>query len=182
MNVMHYIVDPVYNPNEKFSFESLSLLESAAGIPLLSELKQRRRDFLRLIRVKQTTALNDALKRWITDGVPSHIQPTWKNIRLLLCLLDLDELECKVGRVLNESDTQLCDNGANAPHEYQYCAMIFLIHQKTATYEIHFVIARDIKDHIPVSKHACMLCYHHYSIIIIIIIMFIQCHIMYLNL
>ena len=156
------IVDPVYNPNEKFSFESLFLLQSEIGIPLLSELEKRRRDFLRLIRVKQTAALNDALKRWITDGVPSHIQPTWKNLRLLLCLLDLDELECKVGGVLN--DTQLCDDGANAPHEYQYCAMIFLIHQKTGTYEIHFVIARDIKDHVPVSKHACiiiLLCYHY---------------------
>ena len=103
------IVDPVYNPNEKFrSFESLSRLESEIGVPLLSELEKRRRDFLRLIRVKQTAALNDALKQWITDGVPSLIQPTWKSLRLLLRLLDLDELECKVGGALN--GTQLCDN------------------------------------------------------------------------
>ena len=144
------IVDPVYNPNEKFSFESLSLLQSAAGIPLLSELDRRRRKFLSLIRVKQTSTLEDALKRWITDGVPSHIQPTWKTIRSLLGLLDLDELECQVGRVL-KNDSQLSDNGANAPREYQYCARIFLIHQKTATYVIHFIITRDIKDHVSVS-------------------------------
>ena len=158
------IVDPVYNPNEKFSFESLSLLQSAAGIPLLSELEKRRRDFLRLIRVKQTATLEDALKQWITVGVPSHIEPTWKSIRLLLCLLNLDKLECQVGRVL-KNDNQLSDNGANAPCEYQYCSRIFLIYQKTTTYEIHFIITRNIKDHVSVSKHACM----HVTIILIVV-------------
>ena len=102
------IVDPMYNPNEKFSFERISLLQSEIGIPLLSELEKRRCDFLRLIRVKQTSTLKDTLKQWVTDGVPRHIQPTWKNLRLLLGLLDLDELECKVGGALN--GTQLCDN------------------------------------------------------------------------
>jgi hypothetical protein len=152
----YFIVDPVYNPDEKFSFKSLSLLQSAAGIPLLSKLQERRRDFLKRIRVRQTSTLEDALKQWIrTDGVASQIQPTWKNIRLILRLLDLDKLECQVGRVLK--DTQLSDDGANAAREYQYSARIFLIRQKTATYEINFIITRDIEDHISVSKHACML-------------------------
>lgn len=176
MQCINFIVDPVYNPNEKFSFGSLSLLQSAAGIPLLDELEKRRSDLLRIIRVKQSSTLEDALKQWITDGVPSHIEPTWKNIRLLLCLLCLDELEYQVGRVLEnseilltqcncqgvEDDTQLSvsDHGTNAAHvsnsnceiEYQYCARIFFIHQKFATYEIHFIITRDISDHVSVSK------------------------------
>ena len=168
-----FIVDPVYNPNEKFSLESLYLFQSVAGIPLLHELKKRRSDLLRIIRVKQTSTLEDALKRWITDGVPSRIEPTWKSIRLLLRLLHLDELECRIGRVLENSENlstqcnyvenniQLSDHGINAAHvsnsdceiEYQYSARIFFIHQRIATYEIHFIIPRDISDHVSVSKH-----------------------------
>jgi hypothetical protein len=149
----YFIADPVYNPDEKFSFESLSILQSVVGIPLLSNLKERRRDFLKLIRVRQTSTPEDALKQWITDGVPSPIQPTWKNIRLLLRLLNLDKLECQIGSVL-ENDTQLCH--ANSAREYQYRAKIFLNRQKTATYEINFIITKDIEDHISVSKHAFM--------------------------
>ena len=174
MQCINFIVDPVYNPNEKFSFRSLSLLQSAAGIPILDELKKKRLDLLRIIRVKQTSTLEDALKQWITDGVLSRIEPTWKSIRLLLCILHLDELECRVGRILENSenllkqcsyrgvnnDTQLSYHGTNAAHasnsnceiEYQYCARIFFIHQKFATYEIHFIITRDISDHVSVSK------------------------------
>ena len=170
--------DPVYNPNENFTFESLSLLQSEADIPLLHELEKKKLDLLRIIRVRQTSTLEDALKQWIAKGVQSHIKPTWKSIRLLLCLLHLDELEKLVGRVLENSanmstqcniiyqevacvnDIQRSHHGTNAvcvsnpdcEIEYKYCARVFFIHQKIATYEIHFIITRDTSDHVSVSK------------------------------
>ena len=159
--------DPVYNPNERFTLEALSLLQSAAGVPVLRELERKKIDLLRVIRVSVKSSLKDALTRWITDGVPSYIEPTWKKLKLVLCLIDLDKLANQIDGVIPDSteklSTQQCqyDTKVDAPDisssdhkmECQYCARLFfiLLNEKMITYEIHFVITKDVGDHLAVS-------------------------------
>ena len=159
--------------------EELSLIQSAAGVPLLLKLERKQSHFLRIIRVKQKTPIKDALEQWITDGVPSHIEPTWKNLMMVLCFIELDELANQVDRVLKNSaevstqcyveiyqkevhgvknDTQpdqhaSCVSSPDHRMEYQYCARLYFIHhnRKIASYEIHFVIIRNVGKHLSVS-------------------------------
>ena len=58
---------------------------------MLTELTNKNRDFQALIRVRQPD-LFSAIDKWLTVSVRSCIKPTWKNLILVLRLLNLDHL------------------------------------------------------------------------------------------
>lgn len=82
--------------DSEFTKKDLTLLEKEAGIPILKELKANRQSFLRKIRINIEMSLEDALEKWLTNPVTSHIEPTWKNLYYVLCLMNQDSLAEKL--------------------------------------------------------------------------------------
>ena len=79
--------------SEVFTFAALNQLERREGIPVLTELEAKRKEFQAVIRVKQRN-LTLAIERWLTPNPPveSRIKPTWKNFLCVLCLINLDHV------------------------------------------------------------------------------------------
>ena len=82
--------------DEVFTMASLTQLERVAGIPVLTELEVKKRNFQAVIRVKQPD-LSWAINKWLTAPVLSRIKPTWKNLLLVLQLIDLDQVAEEIG-------------------------------------------------------------------------------------
>ena len=62
-----------------------------AGIQVQRELSTKSQNFLAVLRVKQTdTTL--AMIHWVNNVQKNVIKPTWKNLLLLLRLINLDDL------------------------------------------------------------------------------------------
>lgn len=78
------------------TIQGLTLLEEGAGIPILQQIQTKKSDFLRKLRIRQNTPLNNALETWLTKPVPSHIKPTWTNLCYVLRLMDLEPLVNKI--------------------------------------------------------------------------------------
>ena len=74
---------------------SLTQLETAAGIPVLSELEAKNHEFQAIIRVKQHN-VSGAINKWLTAPVLSRIVPTWKNFLSVLCLVHLDDVAQRI--------------------------------------------------------------------------------------
>ena len=76
-----------------FTFAALTQLERREGIPVLTELEAKRKEFQAVIRVKQRN-LTLAIERWLTINPPveSRIKPTWKNFLCVLRLINLDHV------------------------------------------------------------------------------------------
>ena len=74
-----------------FTLASLTQLEKREGIPVLTELEAKNHEFQAIIRVKQPD-LSWAINKWLTAPVLSRIKPTWKNLLLVLHLINLDHL------------------------------------------------------------------------------------------
>ena len=93
----------LFDPLCNFSMKGLYLLEHAMGIPILSELVAKQSAFLRIIQVKQSSSIEEALNRWLTNGIKSQIKPSWKNLMHVLCLIELDTLTSDISEVLKGS-------------------------------------------------------------------------------
>ena len=70
---------------------SLTQLERRTGIPVLADLEAKNQEFQAMIRVKQPN-LSWAINKWLTTPVLSRIKPTWKNLLIVLHLINLDDL------------------------------------------------------------------------------------------
>ena len=84
-----------------FTMSSLTQLETAAGIPVLSELEAKNHEFQAIIRVKQHNVLG-AINKWLTAPVLSRIVPTWKNFLSVLCLIHLDDVAQQIETYLSK--------------------------------------------------------------------------------
>ena len=80
---------------------SLTQLETAAGIPVLSELEAKNHEFQAIIRVKQHN-VSGAINKWLTAPVLSRILPTWKNFLSVLCLVHLDDVAQRIKLYLSK--------------------------------------------------------------------------------
>ena len=77
--------------SEVFTSAALTQLEKREGIPVLSELEAKKNVFQAVIRVKQPN-LSWAIDKWLTTSLQSRIKPTWRNLLLVLRLINLDRL------------------------------------------------------------------------------------------
>ena len=77
--------------SELFTFAALTQLEKREGIPVFTELEAKNHEFQTIIRVKQPDAVW-AINKWLTAPVKSRIKRTWKNLLLVLRLINLDHL------------------------------------------------------------------------------------------
>ena len=86
----------------KLTIKGLTLLEQGAGIPILQQLQANKDEFLRKLRIRQKTPLNDALETWLNKPILSHIEPTWRNLYCILRLMYLDSLVNKIEDYLSQ--------------------------------------------------------------------------------
>ena len=61
------------------------------GVQLRREISSKNRDFQAVLRLKQPDA-NSALIKWLNSSNKSDIKPTWRNLLLILHLVNLDKL------------------------------------------------------------------------------------------
>ena len=96
-----------FNPESPFNMRALSLLESAAGIPVMSALSdytQRIEGILGLVKFRHTD-LNTLLNYWIINVW--WVPPTWKSLLLIICQLNLDVLAQRMETYLNGATEEL---------------------------------------------------------------------------
>ena len=65
------------------------------GIPVLTELSTNTQKFQALIQERQPD-LPTSIIKWLASPLLSHIKPTWKNLLLVLRILNLDHLAKQV--------------------------------------------------------------------------------------
>ena len=112
-----------YDPDSQFTMSALSRLEGV-GIPVLTFLFSNIYHFQRVLSVliRHLSTFRDGtslLNAWLSSGVLSRLPPTWRNLLLIIRLLNLDELAQKM-------ETYLMISGAIATEEQ---------HPKTGTIE-----------------------------------------------
>ena len=61
------------------------------SVQLRREISSKNRDFQAVLRLKQPDA-NSALIKWLNSSNKSDIKPTWRNLFLILHLVNLDKL------------------------------------------------------------------------------------------
>ena len=71
-----------------------------AGIPVWRELSDKNRDFQAVLRVREPDA-NLAIIKWLSSGQKANIQPLWKNLLLILRLINLDILAKQIETYLS---------------------------------------------------------------------------------
>ena len=102
----HTAVTP-FNPESPFNMRALSLLESAAGIPVmnsLSDYTQRIEGILGPVEFHHTD-LNTLLNYWISNV--RWVPPTWKSLLLIIRLLNLDDLAQQMETYLSGATEEL---------------------------------------------------------------------------
>ena len=85
----------MYDPDGHFTLSGISRLEGA-GIPvttsLNTDIQLLQQIFKTLVPNAHTyTHTSSLLNAWLSCGVSGHLPPTWKNLLLIIRLLNLDE-------------------------------------------------------------------------------------------
>ena len=189
-----YSTVPLLDLSAKFTMKDLSLLENAFGIPIMRKMTAKKSALLLLLKIKQGTGIRDALKRWITDGTPSKINPTWEKFMCVLKLINLKCLAEKISEILSiyahgeftkstakyaedkilpaeygvdvTSQVTPCDGGDNS----QYMARIFFIPRHHTEIDICVAILKDTPTHtdvsLPISLFSSLPFYINWAIIV----------------
>ena len=95
-----------FHPESSFTLRAVSLLESAAGIPVRTTLS----DYTRLIQnilglsMAISLDLNGVLSYWKSNT--KWLRPSWRNLLLIICLLDQDELAQRMETYLSAGATE----------------------------------------------------------------------------
>ena len=95
-----------FDPEGTFTLEAVSLLESAAGIPVMTTLS----DYIRFIQnilglsFSFSIDLNRVLNDWIS--IHSRLYPSWRNLLLIIRLLHEDELAQRMETYLSAGATE----------------------------------------------------------------------------
>ena len=115
MNHMHgaymndklsYIAVSPFNGESSFSLRAVSLLEPAAGIPVVTTLTDYTRHIQIFLGLAQYTNLdlNGLLNYWISSV--QWLPPSWRNLLLIIRLLNLDELAQRMETYLSAGATE----------------------------------------------------------------------------
>ena len=96
-----------FDPDSPFTRRALSLLESAAGIPVMSTLSDYTHHIQSILGLTSTMIINDLnilLNKWTSDiQWPS---PSWRNLFLIIRLLHQDELAQRMETYLSAGATE----------------------------------------------------------------------------
>ena len=74
------------------------------GVQLRREISSKNRDFQAVLRLKQPDA-NSALIKWLNSSKKSDIRPTWRNLLLVLRLVNLDKVAEAIESFLGKETT-----------------------------------------------------------------------------
>ena len=90
-----------FDPESSFTLRALSLLESAAGIPVMTTLSDYTRHIQNILGLSMTINLdlNGVLNYWISGIL--WLPPSWRNLLLIIRRLHLDELAQKMETYLS---------------------------------------------------------------------------------
>lgn len=75
----------------EFTIRALNVLEKVEGIQVLSQ-HERVRSAFETIQEGYCTTTGSDFDIWSLDSVQTNIKPTWKNLLLLLHILNLDHI------------------------------------------------------------------------------------------
>ena len=79
-----------FNLDSPFYLKDLSSLEAASGIQVMSTLSNYNQQIQIILGLVMNLELMSVLEYW--ERKTGHLPPTWKNLLLIIRLLDLDEL------------------------------------------------------------------------------------------
>ena len=102
---MHVVTS--YNPDSQFTTSALSRLEDV-GIPVMTALNNSVNFFRQILGVLRSISYPSAfpnatsvLSAWLFSGMFSRLLPTWKNLLLIIRLLNLDDLAQRIETYLS---------------------------------------------------------------------------------
>jgi hypothetical protein len=95
-----------FDPDSSFTLRALSLLESAAGIPVMTTLSDHTRNIQNILGLSMTINLdlNGLLNNWISGIL--WLPPLWRNLLLIVRLLHQDELAQRMETYLSAGATE----------------------------------------------------------------------------
>ena len=96
-----------FNRESSFSLRAVSLLESAAGIPVMTTLAdytKRIQNILGLTAIP-SLQLNTLFNLWI-GGSAQQVHPSWGNLLLIVHLFNLDDLAQRMETYLSAGATE----------------------------------------------------------------------------
>ena len=127
-STVHPAVAP-FDPESSFNMRAVSLLEAAAGIPVMRTLNGYIWDIQNILGLTNipNLQLNTLLNLWIGSGV-YHISPTWNNLLLILRLLNLDDLAqrietCLIGGLSPTREKQGEGDSIRISCSYRHCVL-----------------------------------------------------------
>ena len=130
------------------------MYSTAFGIPVRKELDANMQNFLKILRVKPKTLLDNALKMWLQKK-RCDFEPTWNNLCHILCLMKLNSLAEKVKaffEVTNLQPPPISDTSNQ--HERS--------NQLSAVESYHAAIIYEHKPPNDVLIYFTVVCSHHY--------------------
>ena len=95
-----------FDPESPFTLRAVSLLESAAGIPVMTTLTDHTRHIQSILGLQMTTNLDlkGVLSYWIS-GIP-WLAPSWRNLLQIIRLFNQDELAQRMETYLSAGATE----------------------------------------------------------------------------
>ena len=95
-----------FDPDSSFTLRAVSLLESAAGIPVMTTLSDYTHHIKNILGLQMITSLDlkVVLYYWIS-GKP-WLPPSWRNLLLIIRQLHQDELAQRMETYLSASATE----------------------------------------------------------------------------
>ena len=89
LTIFFMTAEPPFDRESQVTTYALYRLER--GVQVRREISTKNRDFQAVLRMKQPDA-NLAMIKWVNTAQKSNIKPTWKNLFLVLRLINLDHL------------------------------------------------------------------------------------------
>ena len=95
-----------FDPDSSFTLRAVSLLESAAGIPVMTILSNYTRHIQNILGLTMiiNLDLNGVLNYWKSNT--KWLRPSWRNLLLIIRLLRLDELAQRMETYLSAGATE----------------------------------------------------------------------------
>ena len=95
-----------FDPDSSFTLRAVSLLESAAGIPVMTILSGYTHHIQNILGLTMTTnlSLKGVLRHWINGE--QWLRPLWRNLLQIIRLLHQDELAQRMETYLSAGATE----------------------------------------------------------------------------
>ena len=107
IKLIHTAATP-FDPDNSFTLRAVSLLESAAGIPVMTTLSGYTRHIQNILGLPMTISLDlhGLLDYWISNELKQWIPPLWQNLLQIIRLLHQDELAQRIETCLSARTTE----------------------------------------------------------------------------